>query len=288
MKTVVIMGAGQVGGIVLDLLNFNRMQVAAFGDNNPDIWNRDAEIPILPVPEALMTNPNLVLISVLGEERITQFRSQLLELGYRGEVMALGELYGSFDIRGATLKRIARRIEETGIDGALAELGVYRGDLAWQINKLFPERRLYLFDTFEGFHQQDIVEEQKLGSSRAKTGDFGDTHEEYVLSRMPFKENVTVCKGRFPETAQGLEDQFALVSIDVDLHAPTLAGLEYFYPRLSPGGVILLHDYNSCRFDGVKKALLDYEQRHSKLPVIPLSDLHGTAVIINGFVTEKG
>jgi len=33
--------------------------------------------------------------------------------------------------------------------------------------------------------------------------------------------------------------------MDADLHNPTRAGLEFFYPRLSEGGIILIHDYNS-------------------------------------------
>ena len=53
-----------------------------------------------------------------------------------------------------------------------------------------------------------------------------------------------------------------------------------FYPRLSPGGAIFLHDYNSRQFDGVKEAVLAYERDHGPLPLVPLSDLHGTAVLI--------
>ena len=61
---------------------------------------------------------------------------------------------------------------------------------------------------------------------------------------------------------------------------PTLAGLDFFWPRLSPGGAILLHDYNSLQFDGVRKAVHAFEAEHGPLPLLPLSDLHGTAVIL--------
>ena len=118
-----------------------------------------------------------------------------------------------------------------------------------------------------------------MSSSRAAAHDFSDTRARDVLARMPYEDQVVIRKGFFPETAQGLEERFALVSIDVDLYAPTLAGLEYFYPRLVRGGAILLHDYNSLQFDGVRKAVEEYERRHGMLPLIPLSDLHGTAVI---------
>jgi O-methyltransferase len=280
MKTVVILGAGQMGRAVCKLLNPNSMEVAAFGDNNPDIWDYNADIQVLPVSEALMANPDLVLIGVLDEERSTQFKVQAREAGYHGEIMTLGGLYNYFDIRSAVFKLIAERIREAGIEGALAELGVYRGDFAWQLNEQFPGRKLYLFDTFEGFHEQDIEAEIQIGPSKAKAHDFSDTREEDVLARMPFEKQIVLKKGHFPEITRGIEEQFALVSIDVDLYAPTLAGLDYFYPRMNQGGIIILHDYNSRRFEGVRKAVQKYESDNGRLPIVPLSDLHGTAIII--------
>ena len=68
--------------------------------------------------------------------------------------------------------------------------------------------------------------------------------------------------------------------MDVDLYAPTLAGLEYFVPRMSPGGAIFLHDYNSMQFEGVRLAVRTYEEAHGALNLLPLSDLHGTAVLL--------
>jgi O-methyltransferase len=58
--------------------------------------------------------------------------------------------------------------------------------------------------------------------------------------------NVIFHKGYFPDTADAVKDiRFAFVNMDADLHNPTKAGLEFFYPRLSPGGIILIHDYNA-------------------------------------------
>jgi O-methyltransferase len=103
---------------------------------------------------------------------------------------------------------------------------------------------------------------------------------EDVLARMPYKKQIVLKKGYFPEVLQGLEERFAIVSIDADLYAPTLAGLTYFYPRLNSGGVIILHDYNNRRFGGVRKAVEKFESEHGRLPIVPLSDLHGTAIIL--------
>lgn len=280
MKRVVILGVGQGREAVSHLLNHNNLKIVAIGDNDSRKWNDEGEIPILSVSKALLYEPDLVLIAVLGQERDCQLRGQLCDLGYKGEVMSLDDIYRCFDLRGGVMRRIAQRIAKHNASGAMAELGVYRGDFAWQMNELFPGRKLYLFDTFAGFSHQDVETEERMGGSHVTVNDFADAREEDVLARMPHREQVVVMKGRFPETAVGLEERFALVSMDVDLFAPTLAGLEYFFPRLHSGGAILLHDYNSRQFAGVKKAVEAYEEKHGVLPLIPLGDLHGTAAII--------
>ena len=78
---------------------------------------------------------------------------------------------------------------------------------------------------------------------------------------------------------ESCEPCFALVSLDPDLYEPTLEGLRFFYPRLAPGGRILIHDYTSCQFEGVKMAVDEY-CRAEGLFVVPLMDLHGTAVLV--------
>ena len=170
--------------------------------------------------------------------------------------------------------------------GVIAELGVFRGDLAWQLNDAMPDRMLYLFDTFEGFDKKDVDIEKSLFTSVAKPGDFGETTEELVLSRMNYPEKFILRKGHFPETSAGLGNvKFAFVSIDADLYAPTLAGIEFFYPRMSEGGVIVIHDYESIQFEGVKRAVADYEKKlvaagQPALKMVPLADLHGTCAIV--------
>ena len=49
-------------------------------------------------------------------------------------------------------------------------------------------------------------------------------------------------------------NKFSLIHIDVDLYEPTLKSLEFFYPRLVEGGIIVCDDYNSKHFSGSKKA----------------------------------
>lgn len=141
-------------------------------------------------------------------------------------------------VRYGTIYLSLRQIFESGISGEMAECGVYKGDTSRFLHEIFPDRRLYLFDTFRGFDPRD--------SDVASDERFVDTSEKSVLSNIGDTSNIIIRKGYFPETASGLEDrQFCFVMVDFDKYDPTLAALEFFYPRVPSGGFIFVHDYNS-------------------------------------------
>lgn len=182
-----------------------------------------------------------------------------------------------------TFEYMAKEINERKIEGDVAELGVFRAVFSRLINHHFSEKTIYLFDTFEGFSAEEAAKEKEMG--RCDDGFIEahkDTKVELALSNIIHKEKCVVRKGFFPETAKGLEDnRYAFVSIDVDFEKSALEGIRYFYPRLSKGGVIFLHDYNTARLDGIKVAVRTYEEEiGSILRLCPLADRAGTMVII--------
>jgi len=179
--------------------------------------------------------------------------------------------------RYSALEMVAARIKEKGIKGNVAEVGVYKGTFASRINMAFPDRKLYLFDTFEGFDSRDVVTEKQNGFSTGEQ-DFSDTNAKAVLRSMPFPKKCELRIGFFPGTAEGLDDQFAFVSLDPDLHDPAYEGLKYFYPRLSPGGYIFVHDYNVDDYSGINVAVDTFCQENN-LSLFPLSDKRGSIVI---------
>lgn len=182
-------------------------------------------------------------------------------------------------VRRQSFRLAAERIERLGVAGNVAELGVYQGEQAALLNRIFPQRTLHLFDTFEGFSAKDLGAEKQGGYSAAVTGDFQNTSVELVLSKMENRENIIVYPGFFPGTAKSVEDTFAFVSIDVDLHDPTLAGLDYFYPRLAKGGFIFVHDYNNRRYMGVRQAVDAFLAR-CDAAAVPLPDFAGSIVVV--------
>jgi O-methyltransferase len=180
-------------------------------------------------------------------------------------------------IRLSTLELISFEINKKGLKGNVAELGVYKGKFARYINQYFPERKLYLFDTFEGFDDRDVTKEKKESFSDGSQ-DFSDTSVEAVLKLMPFPNNCIPVKGFFPESAKGLEDSFVLVSLDADLYEPIYNGLLFFYPRLVNGGYILIHDFNNEQYKGARKAVEQFCSEQ-KINFIPLPDAAGSAII---------
>jgi O-methyltransferase len=166
-------------------------------------------------------------------------------------------------IRYASLALALETIERERVPGSLAELGVWRGTTSQFIHAQLPHRRLYLFDTFTGFPNE--------------TGDnadirFRDTSVETVRRKIGDTGNVCFRVGHFPDTAQGLESEmFAFVLLDMDKYEPTLAGLEFFYPRVPHGGYVFIHDYNNPESDrgvfrSVNHFLSDKAERVIEIP----------------------
>jgi O-methyltransferase len=170
------------------------------------------------------------------------------------------------------------RLRQAGVEGVFAEVGVYKGESAEVIHEMDPDRRFYLFDTFTGFPACDLRGE--TGQAAAYTPDrFADTGVEAVLKRIGGNQNLVIVPGYFPETVQPcLHEHFAMVHLDLDLYKPTQAALQFFYPRLSPGGVILIHDYNE-KWDGIRKAVDEFVATVPECPVF-VPDLEGTCMIV--------
>jgi len=187
-------------------------------------------------------------------------------------------VYGDGDyVRNASLELAAREIEERGVPGAAAELGVFRGSYAKLINQAFPARTLYLFDTFEGFDPKEFHADREQGFIK-KADDFTDTSAELVLRKMMYPQNCIVKKGMFPESSAGMEDMFAFVSIDCDLYQPTFAGLTFFWERLSKGGYIFVHDYQNPLYSGVRAAVRAFCGERGVAYTV-MADMCGSAVV---------
>ncbi len=169
------------------------------------------------------------------------------------------------------------RLKKESIGGDFVELGVYKGDTAEILHLMDKSRKIHLFDTFEGFTEEDLSVEEGEAATYTRHN-FADTSLEKVKKRLDNPVYI-FHKGYFPDTAKDVEKvNFALVSMDADLYNPTKSGLDFFYERLVPGGVIIVHDYNP-KWPGIMKAVNDFA---ANIPesLIPLTDKDSSVMII--------
>ncbi len=165
-------------------------------------------------------------------------------------------------------------IDRERISGAFAEVGVWRGNTSRLIHLQAPHRTLHLFDTFKGFPSSDLENAKPTDAIR-----FRETSVEAVKSHLGNAENVVFHVGRFPDTAEALREEiFSLVLLDLDIYKPTLAALDFFYPRMSRGGYCFIHDYNSPESDAaIKRAAISFFCDKPEL-LIELPDTWGSVM----------
>lgn len=272
-----IFGAGIVGKYVLDFAK-ERYEIAGFLDN--DKMKQGHVLDGLPIydPEVLLRMDYETVI-VASSAGINSIKEQLSSLGVERDRIITRYVSSFTRSRIVFLNSLGEMFRERNIKGSAAECGVFMGEFAKEINRVFPDSRLYLFDTFSGFDERDLAVERKLTVtgqgiqySDFKAGHFNIAQEDMVISNLPHPKKCVIRKGYFPETTEGLDDTFCFVNLDFDLYQPTLAGLEYFYPRMVKGGVILIHDYFSGACNGVRMAVREFEDKTENLSIFPVGD----------------
>lgn len=280
MKSAVIYGASMTGKDVYRQVK-GKYDILFFVDRNPALIGQTFDgIPIKTDEDVLQALPDLLIMGVLtGYEAAAE---KFIDRGFPSEHIITSYVDLPHRARTKALESVATIIEEKNVLGAVAELGVYMGDFSKEINRVFPDRTLYLFDTFEGFPAEDLRHDEENDLLFTKVGNLSNTSVDIVRGKLSYPEKCEIRKGYFPETAVGLEsEKFAFVNIDVDLYKPILAGLRFFYPRLSPYGYIFVHDYFSLSYAGARKAIEEFAEEH-RLTFTPIGDTLSIAFCRNG------
>ena len=189
-----------------------------------------------------------------------------------------------------TLELLIGEINKKKLEGSIAEVGVFGGEFSKILKYYFKNKDIYLYDTFEGFDERDYAEELKNENFTEEWMQiFKNTSLESVQKLVGKEENIHYRKGWFPESILDEERKrkFCLVSLDVDMYAPTLEGLKFFYPRLEEGGYIMIHEYNAIilkngiiqDFSGIKRAVKDFEIQYGNIQYVPIADRNGSLII---------
>jgi hypothetical protein len=198
-------------------------------------------------------------VSYFGSERRSRIMHKILAIKNEREMaMTPMDAFQLYSAASSTAK----------LDGAAAEVGVFRGASARLILEALPDKTLHLCDTFEGMpDSQDGLDKGMYAGSL-------ESVRSYLNS-----PQVRFHKGYFPrDTAHEIENErFAFVNLDVDYFDGTLGALEFFWPRMVRGGVILTHDYDYL--PGPTKAFKQFFSSKTE-PVIELPGIQ--ALVVKG------
>ena len=200
----------------------------------------------------------------------TQFRIDI-----EREFFALWEQVEAYTMtsieRGYALYKAVEYIIEKNIPGCFAECGVWKGG-SCMLSALTAlrlgasDRQIYLYDTFTGMpepSEHDRVAWNNQSMRERGTEDLAswavpaDEVMQDLLSTGYPAEQIKLVQGKVEETLQrNVPERIALLRLDTDWYESTAYELEVLYPRLSPGGVLIIDDYG--HFTGARKAVDEY------------------------------
>lgn len=192
---------------------------------------------------------------------------------------------------GFTMTHVARQyglyeacayLSKNNIAGDIVECGVWQGGSSMLCAYALQDqqdtaRHLWLYDTFAGMNQPTEQDVDMFGQSALDN--WQDLNTEHYRAEKIGLEAVTAnlqrtgypsdrlhfVKGPVEDTLpQTIPDKIALLRLDTDWYESTRHELEHLYPRLVPGGVLIIDDYST--WQGARKAVNDYFQQHRPEP----------------------
>lgn len=197
--------------------------------------------------------------------------------------------------RQASLLHAVRHVSATGIAGDIVECGVWRGgSMMVAALKLLEleggQRSLYLYDTYEGMPPPTGVDErfdgvtarQQLDNTPKGEGTWcyaglDDVRQNLFSTGYP-REKLHFVRGKVEETIPGtVPERIALLRLDTDWYESTVHELKHLYPRLQPGGILILDDYG--HWQGARKAVDEFLEAHDRGAYLHRIDYSGRMLI---------
>jgi len=171
----------------------------------------------------------------------------------------------------------ARQAEK--LSGDFVECGVHLGglatailtDLNWQQS---PGRHFYLLDTFNGFPA-----DQRNVAAEVHRDDYLDDVWPQVQRHFSKYPAAKLIRGAIPQTlSEVTTQQIAYLSIDMNCAEPEVAALEYFWPRMVSGGIVLLDDYAFAEAYRRQKEAIERWAKPLSLPILSLPTGQGLLI----------
>jgi len=172
----------------------------------------------------------------------------------------------------------------SSLPGHVVECGVFKGASLVRF-AAFREllgstysKRIVGFDTFgtfpETLYGSDVAVRERFVQA-AGDESIGAGQLERVLEHQGTNRNVELIPGDITETVPDYveahpELRISLLNLDTDIYEPARVILEHLYPRIVPGGLLVLDDYGT--FPGETDAVDEYfEGAGMKIEKLPLA-----------------
>lgn len=148
--------------------------------------------------------------------------------------------------------------------GCVVECGVWRGGMSAGIAEILPNRKHYLFDSFEGLPEAKDIDGTKALQWQKNVD--GKNYYNNCAAEMGFAEEAMkmssskyeLIKGWFNETLPSaqFEDEIIILRLDGDWYESTMDCFKNLYSKVATGGIVILDDYYT--WDGCSRAVHDY------------------------------
>lgn len=182
------------------------------------------------------------------------------------------------------LYNATRHVVESGLEGDFVECGVWKGGSAMTIALTLrslgvTDRMIYLYDTFAGMTRPEAVDvRQRDGTEQISRWEMNQRsdHNEWCYAPIDEvkanlaatgypEERLVWVKGVVEETIPTIApERIALLRLDTDWYRSTYHELTHLYPRLQPGGMLIVDDYGA--YDGARLATDQYFNEKGRRP----------------------
>lgn len=180
------------------------------------------------------------------------------------------------------------------LEGGVVECGCWKGLSSYLMTAYIRDSKLefkgehyHIFDSFEGLSQptsEDVIDYKLVDKQGDRKGSFFKSAGAYNANLLDVKNvlkdfpAITFYQGWIPQVLPKFSaEKLKFVHIDLDLYEPIIGALEFFYPMIVRGGVVVCDDYGSLYWPGAKKAVEEFAEKH-RVKFIALST--GQAVFI--------
>jgi len=210
---------------------------------------------------------------------------------FRGAVKASGSTHNPEVVHQRLYNTVQFLRHTLDLDGEVAECGVFQGLTSYMFcnylalgNPDFDGKGYHVFDSFQGLSQpaeQDVISKREYGVVGTHFQAAGAFHGqlETVKSALRDYPLIQYHAGWIPESfARVAESSYKFVHVDLDLYEPIKGALEYFYPRMLPGGIIVIDEYAIPRWPGARTAADEFCQMNHLISPISLTTGNGVLI----------